>query len=150
MCENTGSITTPIETIERWCLIKPFKATSSQQVIRYIKWAAKEDLRVNKKKKGSKHIVPVTLKEKSETTGKKELQRLFEATGDTFYKLVVDYREYSKMLKTDIKNWEHSDINNRVHTSFTLKPATWQLGSREPKRTKYSQSILPLQKRLEG
>jgi len=129
-CNNTGEVEKEPKRVEvRWCLLKPFLPTSSQQVIRYIKYKAAQDKAKGIKK--TKHIVPETLKDKRETTSKDELKRLALSTGDEMYKLIVEYREYNKMLKTDVPNWEPGK-DGRVHTSFTFKPATGQLSSRNP------------------
>lgn len=100
----------------RWCRIEPFKA-SSQQLIKYLKF------------KG--YTVPRTLKENRETTGKKELQEVWEKTGDDLLGSVIRIRSYSKMLSNDIPNWM-PDKDGVVRTTFKFDPPSWQLNSSSP------------------
>lgn len=100
----------------RWARIEPFKA-SSQQLIKYLKF------------KGYK--VPRTLKENRETTGKKELQEVWERTGDDLLGSVIRIRSYNKMLSNDIPNWI-PDKDGVVRTSFKFDPPNWQLNSSNP------------------
>lgn len=102
--------------VRRWCRIEPFKA-SSQQLIRYLKY------------KGYK--VPTTLKDGRETTGKKELQELWESTGDELLGNVIRIRSYNKMLTNDIPNWI-PDKDGVVRTTFKFDPPSWQLNSVKP------------------
>lgn len=101
---------------KRWCRIEPFKA-SSQQLIKYLKF------------KGYK--VPTTLKTGRETTGKKELQELWESTGDELLGSVIRLRSYNKMLTNDIPNWL-PDKDGVVRTTFKFDPPNWQLNSMHP------------------
>lgn len=100
----------------RWCRVEPFKA-SSQQLIKYLKF------------KGYK--VPVTLKTNKETTGKKELQGLWEETNDSLLGSVIRLRSYNKMLSNDLPNWL-PDKDGVVRTTFLFDPPNWQLNSRNP------------------
>lgn len=104
------------ETVSRWCRVLPFKA-SAEQLIRYLKF------------KGYK--VPRTLKTKRETTGKKELQELWERTGDELLGSTVRSRSYRKMLTNDIPNWL-PDSDGLVRTTFKFDPPSWQLNSSNP------------------
>jgi uracil-DNA glycosylase family 4 len=104
------------ELVGRWCRVEPFKA-SSQQLIKYLKFKGYE--------------VPKTLKTNRETTGKKELQELWESTGDELLGSVIRSRSYNKMLTNDIPNWL-PDKDGVVRTSFLFDPASWQLNSRHP------------------
>jgi hypothetical protein len=124
---GSGQDTQKIVKVRRWCKLTPFSARSSQQVIKYIRWAAKQD----KAGKRTKHVVPLTLKDKKETTSKEELERLYFNTGDPVYKLIVEFREYAKILSNDIPAWEPG-ADGRVHTTFTMAPASGQLSSRSP------------------
>ena len=104
-----------------WCRVKPFKA-SSQQLIRYMKF------------KGYK--VPVTLKTKKETTGKKELLEVYETTQDEVLRSAIKIRSMGKMLSNDVPNWTPSNVdsdgNGTVHTTFKFDPPSWQLNSVGP------------------
>jgi uracil-DNA glycosylase family 4 len=111
------------EKVRRWCFVEPFKA-SSKQLIRYLKWRIEQD------PKGS-YYVPKTLKEGRETTGKKELQEVWERTGDEILGSVIRVRSYSKMLNNDIPNWL-PDKDGMVRTTFLFDPPSWQLNSRSP------------------
>lgn len=102
--------------VKRWCKVEPFKA-SSQQLIKYLKF------------KG--YPVPKTLKEGRETTGKKELQEVWERTGDELLGSVIRIRSYNKMLSNDIPNWL-PDKDGVVRTTFKFDPPSWQLNSIHP------------------
>lgn len=107
--EETGGV-------QRWCRVEPFKA-SSQQLIKYLKF--------------KDYKVPTTLKEGRETTGKKELQELWESTKDENLGRVIRLRSYSKMLSNDVPNWL-PDKDGKVRTTFLFDPPSWQLNSRSP------------------
>jgi len=102
---------------ERFYQELPFLATSTQQVLAYIR------------AKG--HRVPLGLKSRKETTEKKELLRLAQRTGDNFYLKVVEYRELLKVVSTYIDGWD-LDSEGRVHSTILPGPATGQLASRDP------------------
>lgn len=104
------------DVVKRWCRVEPFKA-SSQQLIKYLKF------------KG--YPVPKTLKEGRETTGKKELQEVWERTGDELLGSVIRIRSYNKMLTNDIPNWL-PDKDGVVRTTFKFDPPSWQLNSIHP------------------
>lgn len=110
---------------ERWAIQLKFKP-SKDQVVSYIKYM---------REKGGKgwrnYVVPMTFREERETTAKGEILRLALTTGDPVFSKIVELREYSKMLGTDIKNWEPG-ADGKVHTTFTFGPATGQLSSRRP------------------
>jgi len=66
-----------------------------------------------------------------DTTGKKELVRLANRTGDNFYLKVIEYRELGKMRGTYIQGFApHAD--GCVHTTFTFDTGIGQLSSRNP------------------
>lgn len=115
--EGTGN------PIFRWCKIEPFKA-SSQQLVKYLKY-----MMVQEPKKG--YYVPQDLKSKRDTTGKKELQEVWEKTGDELLGSVIRIRSYSKMLSNDIPNWL-PDKDGVVRTTFKFDPPNWQLNSSSP------------------
>jgi hypothetical protein len=100
----------------RWGRVEPFKA-SSQQLIKYMKF------------KG--YDIPLTLKTNRETTGKKELQEVWERTGDELLGSVIRIRSYGKMLSNDIPNWL-PDKDGVVRTTFKFDPPSWQLNSSSP------------------
>lgn len=103
-------------SIGRWCNIEPFKA-SSQQLIKYMKF------------KGYK--IPLTLKEKRETTAKKELYEVYEKTNDPVLESTIKIRSLDKMLSNDIPNWTPAS-DGAVHTTFKFDPPSWQLNSSGP------------------
>lgn len=102
--------------VERWCRIEPFKP-SSQQLIRYMRHR--------------NHPVPINLKKGRETSAAKELERLARKTHDPLYRRVIWYREVRLMKATFVDGWAPK-ADGRVHTTFTFKPATGQLASRDP------------------
>jgi uracil-DNA glycosylase family 4 len=118
-----NSVINGLETVRRWCKVEPFKS-SSQQLIKYLKF------RIAENPKGF-YYVPKTLKEGRETTGKKELQEVWEKTGDEILGSVIRIRSYNKMLSNDLPNWL-PDKDGVVRTSFLFDPPSWQLNSRHP------------------
>ena len=106
----------------RWTVELPFKP-SRDQILDYVRYQMAKGL------KG--YYIPLTLKEEKETTGADELERLYNATGDPFFQEIGEIRTYSKMLTTDVAGWAPG-ADEKVHTTFTFRPATGQLSSRRP------------------
>ena len=111
---------TPLK-VKRWCKLEPF-TPSPKQLIKYMHH------------KG--HQVPKHRKTDKDTTEATELTRLYRKTNDKLYKLVIDYRELQKMYGTYVKGWMPGD-DNRVHTTYTFRPATAQLSSKSPNVQNY-------------
>lgn len=103
--------------IDRWVQVIDFNPVSSPQIIAYCK--------------AHGHKVPITLNDGKETTAKKELERLAISTKDVMYDEIIRYREYNKVLTTDLPQWRHKQ-DGGVHTTFTYAPANAQLSSRNP------------------
>jgi hypothetical protein len=66
-----------------------------------------------------------------DTTGAKELTRLANKTGDTFYLKVVEYRGLTKMRGTYVEGFKPG-VDGRVHPAFTFDTAIGQTSSRNP------------------
>lgn len=111
--ETTGAYlpNTIAPSEERWCRIQRFMPNSPDHVLVYMR--------------AKKHLVPRN-KSGGETTGKLELNGLYQSTHDLLYKAVREYREISEMRGTHWKAWE-PDSDDRVHPKFTFTPATGQL-----------------------
>jgi uracil-DNA glycosylase family 4 len=116
-----------IEHIYRWCRIKPFKA-SKDQIARYIRWKAES---IKDKKLSKLYTVPLALKTRKETTGKKDLEDLYFRTGDEVFAKILEIRSVTKMLTNDLPNWK-PEQDGKVHTTFNFGPPTGQLASRRP------------------
>jgi uracil-DNA glycosylase family 4 len=106
----------------RWCRVYDFNSNSSPQVIAYMK------------AKG--HHVPKSKEEDDEgnqkdTTGEKELRRLANRTGDTFYLKVIEYRGYTKMRGTYIEGFKPGP-DGCVHPTFGFGTSMGQLTSKNP------------------
>lgn len=109
-------------TVVRWCRVVPFNANSGDQLLRYM------DAKGHKRPKSRETNEEG---EEKDTTGKKELVRLANRTGDNFYLKVIEYRELTKMRGTYIEGFKpHAD--GRVHTTFTFDTGIGQLSSRNP------------------
>lgn len=108
---------------ERWAIELPFK-TSKDQIVSYIKY-------MRHKTGNKKYEVPLTLKDEKETTSKDEIKRLAWATNDDVFFKIIEHRELTKVLGNDVKNWQPGE-DEKVHTTFTYRPATGQLSSRRP------------------
>lgn len=108
----------------RYCRIEEFKP-STQQIVPYLKY---KKYKIPKKRND--------LGEDKDTTEKDQIAQLAEETGDELLTKIVLYRELRKMLSTyvgkDEKTGWKLGQDNRVHTSFTMIPATGQLSSRNP------------------
>lgn len=100
----------------RWCRVTPFKA-SSTQIINYIKFRG--------------YPVPLTLKEKKETTAKEELQELAEKTDDSVLTAIIRFRSMRSMLTNAVPNWKPAE-DGCIHTSFKFDPPSLQLNSVAP------------------
>jgi uracil-DNA glycosylase family 4 len=141
----------PSNAVQRWCRIQPFLPNSSQQILRYIKWRREEEVqakiatyRGNSRwanwpdralremaERNAVYKVPKVWREDKETTAKKELERLGAKTGDRFFSLVVEHREYGKVKSTYVAGWAPA-IDGRTHPTFGFGPATGQLSSVRP------------------
>jgi hypothetical protein len=111
-----------IEMVDRWCRVYDFNPNSRPQVIAYMK------------AKG--HPIPKSKEEDDEgnqkdTTGEKELRRLANKTGDSFYLKVIEYRGFTKMRGTYIEGFKPGP-DGRVHPTFTFATSMGQLSARNP------------------
>jgi uracil-DNA glycosylase family 4 len=114
----------PCEVEEsRWCRVWDFNPNSRPQVIAYMN------------AKG--HPVPKDRHREDddgnnpETTAEKELRRLANKTGDTFYLDVIEYRGMTKLRGTYVDGFAPGP-DGCVHTTFTFGSAIAQLTSRNP------------------
>ena len=122
VCAGSGII--PAGLCEmRWAALTEFNPNSSHQVKRYLRW---------KKYPVPKHAKRTDASgEASETTEVKELERLFARTKDPIFPLLIEKRILTKIEGTYVEGWKPGR-DGRIHTTFTLKPATMQLSSRSP------------------
>jgi uracil-DNA glycosylase family 4 len=109
--------------IERWCRIEPFNPNSSQQLIRYMK-AKGHPVPKDKHREDDNGANP-------DTTAAKELMRLANKTGDTFYLKVIEYRGLTKMRGTYVDGFAPGP-DGRVHTTFGFGTGIGQLTSKNP------------------
>lgn len=123
VCKGSGIIHAGV--VEwRWAALTEFNPNSSLQVKRFMRYL--------------KHPVPKHAKRvdaltgsASETTEVKELERLYAKTKHPIYPLLIEKRQLSKIMGTYVEGWQPGR-DGRIHTTFTLKPATWQTSSRAP------------------
>lgn len=141
---------------KRWCVLKPFKG-SKDQLVRYLKWKKKDLEREAEfildglitpkgmdkytleergkarelKELAEGYTIPLTLKERKETTGKKELEEMFYKTGDEVIELVMRIRSLDTNLTNYIPNWK-PQRDGRVHTTWGFGAPTGQKDSRRP------------------
>lgn len=107
----------------QWCRVYDFSPNSSPQLMSYMKV--------------KHHEIPFDKKKGTETTGKKQLERLSVRYHDNFYRRVIECREVRKMRGTYVEGFRpHSD--GRVHTTFTFATAIGQLSSRNPNIQNFS------------
>jgi len=129
----TGKITNEM----RWCLLKPFNTNSSDQMLEYIQWRVNNEIvelgpePSKTALKKCKWYVPTDYKSKKPTTGKKELDRLQERTGDQILKLTIEIRELKKMRTTYVETWKPSE-DGCVHPFYDDNTGTSQLTAVRP------------------
>lgn len=102
--------------VVRWAKVKPFLATSSEQMKDYMR--------------AMKHPVPYSKKLKKDTTEKKFLTRYAALYPDCLYKDALEYRKTKKLLGT-YAAWPIGE-DNRIHPEYSMAPATGRLNSRNP------------------
>ena len=107
----------------RWCRVYDFNPNSSQQLIAYMR-AKGHPIPKDKHREDDAGNNP-------DTTAAKELMRLANKTGDTFYLKVIEYRGLTKMRGTYVDGFAPGP-DGCVHTSFTFATAIGQLSSRNP------------------
>lgn len=140
--EEINQETLELEKVQRWCNIEEFNAGSSKQVIEYLKWKQNELLKqselANTKKEQKELVklareyeVPIHLKTKKETTGSKELEEIYYATGDSVIDIAMETRSLSTNINNFIPNWRPSN-DGRVHTEWNFGPPSGQLATRRP------------------
>lgn len=126
-CKGKGQIKSkkvaPAE-VTRWCRLVPFVPSGGEngQLLRYVKH--------------KKHKVPTkrdrSTDEMKETTGKDDVLVLWKKTADPLYNLVLEYREYEKLIGTYIGPWmPDSGGFLRTHT-YRYSAATGQLAAVNP------------------
>lgn len=127
----------------KWHRQKPFAVGSPEQKLNYIKFRKEEEIQ-GRMEKGqdrataerlAKYQVPIVKnkdKEKKENTGGKELDKLFKATGDKVFQLLVEITTLKKLHGTyGPKGW--ITRNGYVHTTFGVSDTgTGQLTSKSP------------------
>lgn len=111
------------KTVRRWARRKPFLATSSQQVLAYIK---SKGHRVELKKDRDTG-------EQKETSGQKALLLAWRKYKDDHYRQFVDYRKLKKLRGT-YGEWplQRRGDDLYVITRFTLRPDNGRLSSLNP------------------
>jgi len=149
-----GKTTGEPEVIQRWAVIKPFVA-SSAQMIKYLNWKRQgilDEVSVLKQRRtdefngrnpeltaeinelvelAKEYEVPLTLKTKRPTTGKKELEDMEIATGDPLLGAVIKIRSIDTNLNNYVPNWKPGK-DGRVHTTWGYSAPTGQFDSRRP------------------
>lgn len=101
-----------------------------------IRWARALDFKVvgghgmKDYMRSQKHPVPWSRKQDRETTEAKFIKRYAKQYKDPFYSLVLDYRKMDKIRGT-YTGWPIGD-DGKVHSHFTLMPATGRLSSMNP------------------
>ena len=103
---------------ERWVKLLAWKPSGGVNggLIRYMKF------------KG--HPVPKDYKTEKETTGDRELVRLWKKTKDPLYETIFEYRDVCTMLDNHMENWRPG-IDGRVHPDIYIA-STGQLAARRP------------------
>ncbi len=116
-------------TVERWCKMTPFKP-SKEQVVKYLKYK-QENAKTMAEARQYKVPVIRTREGEKETTGKDELKRICDATGDPVLKLILALRSVQKLLTNDLPNWKPTS-DGRVHSTFRFSPPQGQLNASAP------------------
>lgn len=126
--EQDGGGDPILADVERWCRVYDFNPNSQQQVLAYMK-AKSHPIPKDKHREDEEGNNP-------DTTNAKELTRLANKTGDSFYLKVIEYRGYTKMKGTYIDGFKPG-ADRRVHTTFTFDTAIAQLSARNPNTTNF-------------
>lgn len=112
----TGYSVRSFDGVERWYKLKPFLASSSKQVMCYIKHRG--------------HKMPTLIGDDSkDSTGKKGLQQLYKQTGDEVYRLVLELRALSKLTDYIVDVGEDSCIHSTIRAYGT---SSGQMSSHSP------------------
>jgi uracil-DNA glycosylase family 4 len=133
--------------LDRWCKLIPFSVGSRDQKIRYINF--KREIEIEERmRKGqtrekaerlAKYKVPLVRnkqKELKENTGMKEFERLYKATEDPVFKLLIEVNKLRKLRGTygpyiHGRGWKV--VDDKVHTTFGMADTgTGQLSSTNP------------------
>ena len=112
-----------VQMLTRWCRVYDFNPNSAPQLIAYMK-AKKHPVPKDKHRENEAG-------EASDTTAAKELMRLANKTGDTFYHKVIEYRGLTKMRGTYVDGFAPGP-DGRVHTTFGFGTGIGQLTSKNP------------------
>jgi len=107
----------------RWCRVYDFNPNSSQQLIKYMQLKG-HPIPKDKHHEDDNGANP-------DTTAQKELMRLANKTGDTFYLKVIEYRGLTKMRGTYVDGFQPGP-DSRVHTTFGFGTGIGQLTSKNP------------------
>jgi uracil-DNA glycosylase len=119
--------------VTRWCRQIDFNP-SSKQLIGYLKWKRKQLENSDNKDEqelSEYYEIPISLKTGNETTGKKEIQELFEKTGDSVLDKSLRIRSLTTNITNYIPNWK-PDADGRVHTEWGFLQPQEQLATRSP------------------
>lgn len=114
-CGGKGKVEVRKE-VTRWATLKDFSPNSSDQVKDYMR--------------AMKHPVPFSKKDNKETTDKRFLQRYAALYPSALYLPILEYRKTAKLLGT-YTSWSIG-ADGRIHTRFSLTPATGRLSSLNP------------------
>lgn len=121
---TVGEVTTNLQTVRRWCKLKPFLATSPNHVKAYITAMG--------------HKMPTVRDEEAEdgkkdTTNAKALSLLWRLHSDGHYRDFVEMRKLRKLRGT-YGEWPLTERDGEAYvtTTFTLKPDTSRLSSVNP------------------
>lgn len=107
----------------RWCRVYDFNPNSRPQVIAYMT-AKGHPIPKDKHREDDEGNNP-------DTTAEKELRRLANRTGDTFYLDVIEYRGMTKLRGTYVQGFAPGP-DGCVHTTLGFGTAIGQLTSRNP------------------
>jgi uracil-DNA glycosylase family 4 len=112
-----------VQIVARWCRVYDFNPNSSQQLIKYME-SKGHPVPKDKHREDDNGANP-------DTTAAKELMRLANKTGDTFYLKVIEYRGLTKMRGTYVDGFAPGP-DGRVHTTFGFGTGIGQLTSKNP------------------
>lgn len=124
---------------KRWVRLVEFNPNSVDDVSNLVKINEHEELARKLTVKLSKELDTedeIRIKKANVSTSKALLKKLVEKTGYDGYRLIVEYKELGKMKGTYIEGYK-TDQDNRVHTTYTFRPASGQLSSRNPNIQNY-------------
>ena len=133
-----------VKTVWRWCRLQKFEWSdgkfmtgfnpSKEQLVKYMRWKREQlenSSNEDEQELADEYEIPINLKTKKETTGKKELEHILEKTGDSVIDKALRIRSLGANINNFIPNWKPSR-DGRVHCEWSFLQPQGQLATKAP------------------